>query len=186
MTPKRLAELLNLLLQPPSQDPPQAPEKAKREQSGRSPGGQSGDQGNHRQLVPPEKADKIIEYRSEVCPPGPSSSHESLGNQSPPRERHQVWELPELRPHFAEPRLLSGWCPVCQVWVKPEVPADHTKKYRCLDKSMIYEYHLVSRGSLDALQEELKIPRGLSPCRFESGIRHQSFSPCAGRTSRAA
>jgi len=110
--------------QPPSQDPPQAPKQTKREKSGRSPGGQPGHQGNHRQLVPPEKVDKIIEYRSEVCPHCQNMLQESTGEKVPSLERHQVWELPEICPSITEHRLVAGWCPFCQVWVKPELPAD--------------------------------------------------------------
>jgi transposase len=84
--------------QPPSQDPPQAPKKTKREKSGRTPGGQPGHQGNHRQLVPPEKVDKIIEYRSEACPHCHNALQESNGEKPPSLERHQVWELPEICP----------------------------------------------------------------------------------------
>jgi len=110
--------------QPPSQDPPQAPKKTKREKSGRTPGGQPGHQGNHRQLVPPEKVDKIIEYRSEACPHCHNALQESNGEKPPSLERHQVWELPEICPSITEHRLVAGWCPCCQVWVKPELPAD--------------------------------------------------------------
>ena len=109
--------------QPPSQDPPQAPKKTKSEKSGRSPGGQPGHQGNHRERLPADKVDKIVEYREDVCPHCHSFLDESMGNQLPPIERHQVWELPEIRPHITEHRLLSGWCPLCQVWVKPDLPA---------------------------------------------------------------
>jgi transposase len=49
---------------------------------------------------------------------------ESNGEQLPSLERHQVWELPEICPSITEPRLLAGWCPSCQVWVKPELPAE--------------------------------------------------------------
>ena len=49
---------------------------------------------------------------------------ESNGEQFPSLERHQVWELPEICPSITEHRLVAGWCPICQVWVKPELPAD--------------------------------------------------------------
>jgi transposase len=73
--------------------------------------------------VPPEKVDKIIEYRSEVCPHCQNILLESTGEHVPCLERHQVWELPEIRPSITEHRLVAGWCPCCQVWVKPDLPA---------------------------------------------------------------
>jgi transposase len=109
-------------LQPPSQDPPQAP-KNRREKSGRHPGGQPGHQGNHRELAPPEKVTKIVEYREEACPHCRRALQPAAARQAPPLERHQVWERPEIRPVITAHRLLPGWCPHCQVWVKPELPA---------------------------------------------------------------
>jgi transposase len=107
-----------------SQPPSQTPKKTKSEKSGRSPGGQPGHQGNHRERLPADQVDQIVEYRAAACPHCHSFLRKSMGKQLPPRERHQVWELPEIRPHITEHRLLSGWCPVCQVWVKPELPAE--------------------------------------------------------------
>lgn len=109
--------------QPPSQDPPQAP-KNRREKSGRNPGGQVGHQGNHRELAPPEKVHKIVEHRAETCPHCCSALQHAAARQAPPVERHQVWELPEIFPVITEHRLLAGWCPRCQSWVKPELPAE--------------------------------------------------------------
>ena len=47
-----------------------------------------------------------MEYREDVCPHCHSFLDESMGNQLPPIERHQVWELPEIRPLITEHRLL--------------------------------------------------------------------------------
>ena len=109
--------------QPPSQDPPHVT-KNQRDKSVRHPGGQPGHQGNHRQLAPPEKVDKVVEHRAEACPHCRSLLAESAGRQLPPMERHQVWELPEIQPIITEHRLVAGWCPHCRVWVKPELPAE--------------------------------------------------------------
>ena len=84
--------------QPPSQDSPQAP-KNRREKSGRNPGGQPGHQGNHRELAPPEKVDKIVEHRAENCPHCCSTLQHGAARQAPSVERHQVWELPEIHPN---------------------------------------------------------------------------------------
>jgi len=109
--------------QPPSQDPPQAP-KNSREKSGRNPGGQPGYQGNHRELVPPEKVNKIVEHRAETCPHCRSALAHAAARPAPPMERHQVWELPEIHPVITEHRLVAGWCSHCQSWVKPELPVE--------------------------------------------------------------
>jgi transposase len=108
--------------QPPSQDPPQTPKKTKSEKSGRSPGGQPGHQGNHRGMVPSDKVDDIVEYRAQCCP----HCQGQLVEPEPARvmERHQVWELPEIRPLITEHRLMASWCPHCQAWVKAQLPAE--------------------------------------------------------------
>jgi transposase len=109
--------------QPPSQDPPQAP-KHRKQKSRRRPGGQVGHQGNHREMAPPEKVNKIVEHRAETCPHCRSALTHAAGRPAPPVQRHQVWELPEIHPVVTEHRLLAGWCPHCQTWVKPDLPAE--------------------------------------------------------------
>ncbi len=109
--------------QPPSQDPPRAPGNRKKK-SGRKPGGQKGHRGNYRELLPPEKVNKIVEHRAEECPHCRSALKHAAVRQAPPVERHQVWELPEIQPVITEHRLSAGWCPHCQTWVKPDLPAE--------------------------------------------------------------
>jgi transposase len=109
--------------QPPSQDRPQAP-KNRREKSGRHPGGQPGHQGNHRELAPPEKVNKIVEHRGAAGPHCRSLLLAGAGRPVLPPERYQIWELPEIRPVVTEHRLVPGWCPHCRVWVKPELPTE--------------------------------------------------------------
>src|SRR5437762_11072656 len=47
---------------PPSQDPPSAPPRPRRPGSGRKRGGQPGQEGRYRQLVPPEQVDELVEH----------------------------------------------------------------------------------------------------------------------------
>jgi transposase len=120
----RLNRNSNNSSQPPSQDPPQAPKKIKREKSGRPPGGQPGHEGNHRKFVSTEKVDNFLVHRVEACPHCHSFLQESMGRRITPVERHQVWELPEFHPIVTEHRLVASWCPQCQQWVKPDLPAE--------------------------------------------------------------
>jgi hypothetical protein len=96
--------------QPRSQDPPQAP-KNRREKSGRHPGGQPGHQDHHRQQAPPGKVDKIVEHRAETCPQWRSLLPPGAGRSVPPLARHQVLELPGIRPVVTEHRLVPGCKP---------------------------------------------------------------------------
>jgi transposase len=108
--------------QPPSQDPPHAP-KNQREKSVRHPGGQPGHQGDHLQLAPPEKVDKVVEHRAEACPHGWGLLTESAERQLPPMERHQVGELPEIRPVVTNHRLGPVGVPLAGYGLKPGGPA---------------------------------------------------------------
>ncbi len=110
--------------QPPSADSPQAPKRKAREKSGRRPGGQPGHEGKHRSLLPPDQVDKIVEHRATICPHCQGWLDQSGGQGVPPVERHQVWELPEIKPVVIEHRRLAGWCPHCRVWVKPDLPVE--------------------------------------------------------------
>ena len=109
---------------PPSQDPPTAAKRKNREKSGRNPGGQPGHSGNHRELVPPEEVDKIVEHRAKCCPHCQGGLVEGDAGQRPAAERHQVWELPEFRPIVTEHRLWASWCPGCQTWVRAAWPVE--------------------------------------------------------------
>ena len=54
--------------QPPSADPPQAPKRARREPTGRRPGGQAGHEGHTRALVPVEAVDVLMPVKPVRCP----------------------------------------------------------------------------------------------------------------------
>lgn len=107
---------------PPSQDPPSAPKQLDKKKSGKKPGGQPGHQGNHREMVPSDEVDDVVEYRAHCCP----HCQGQLVEPEPARvmERHQVWELPEIRPLITEHRLMASWCPHCRGWVKAQLPAE--------------------------------------------------------------
>lgn len=53
---------------PPSQNPPSAPNRLVKKKSGKKPGGQSGHQGNHREMLPSHEVDDIVEHRAQCCP----------------------------------------------------------------------------------------------------------------------
>ena len=75
-------------------------------------------------MAPPEKVNKIVEHRAENCPHCHSTLEYTAARPAPSVERHQVWELPEIQPLITEHRLSAGWCPQCQTWVKPDLPAE--------------------------------------------------------------
>ena len=102
----------------PSSDGP-GKRKRKKRGSGRKPGGQKGHQGSHRELLPEEQVDNIVDEVPDVC--------ERCGGQledtgdSP--ERIQVTEIPPVNPTVTEYRLHKRKCTCCKAITKAQAPA---------------------------------------------------------------
>jgi len=107
---------------PPSTDKPTSrrQREKKRRGTGRKPGGQAGHEAHHRQLLPEEKVDEVKPVLPRECSRcgGPVEARQ----QGPPAHRHQVWEVPEVKPYVTEWRLLYGYCAGCERWTSGELP----------------------------------------------------------------
>jgi transposase len=104
---------------PPSQDPPSAPPRPRGK--GRRRGGQPGHEGRHRQLLPPEQVDEVIDHWPDRC----QSCAHALGERervdvSEPG-RHQVAELPPTAVRVTEHRLHRVCCPRCATQTRAEL-----------------------------------------------------------------
>ena len=106
--------------QPPSKDPPGTKRPTKREKRGRRRGGQPGHPGQHRSLLPPEQVDEIQELRPATCE---HCDHRLHGEDAAP-ERHQVFELPKVRPTVTEYRRHALDCPACGHTTRAPLPKD--------------------------------------------------------------
>lgn len=84
--------------QPPSTDAPSAPERPKRQRSSRKQGAQPGHQGHGRTLLPPAQVDHVVEATPRACG---QCGHLLLGADPQPT-RHQVTDLPRVRPQVTE------------------------------------------------------------------------------------
>lgn len=95
---------------PPSANPPGAPPSPPKKPTGRKPGGQPGHRGHHRAVVVP---DVEIDYHPERCAHCQSVF---CGDESEIGEpfRHQVTEIPPVRPFVTEHRLHRKRCPKCR------------------------------------------------------------------------
>ncbi len=83
----------------PSSDPPQAvSQRPRREPSGRRPGGQPGHEGQMRALLPVEEVDVVIPVKPARCP----RCQHPLQGADPQPQRHQVTELPPVKPVVTE------------------------------------------------------------------------------------
>lgn len=108
---------------PPSSDPPGTPRTPSRKPSGKSSGGQPGHPGAYRPLVPLDKVDAIVDHLPEHC----SECGEKLVLENTDEhelQRHQVYELPEIKAKITEHRLHRGCCPRCGVVTTAELPPE--------------------------------------------------------------
>lgn len=104
---------------PPSSDPPQAlGKRPRREPSGRRPGGQPGHEGQTRALVPSETVDVVVPIKPERCH---HCQHPLQGEDSQP-QRHQMTEIPPVKPVVTEYQLHRLVCPACGEAPRAELP----------------------------------------------------------------
>jgi transposase len=125
---QRIAELEARLNQnstnsskPPSTDPPDV--KVKRRPpappSERRRGGQPGHQRHIRALVPPEQLRETFEVKPTHC----EGCGAALQGDDPVPVRHQVAEIPAVRPDVDEYRLHRLTCPCCGTTTRAALPA---------------------------------------------------------------
>jgi transposase len=124
---RRIAELEARLNQnstnssrPPSSDPPAV--KVKRRPpaptAGRKRGGQPGHKRHTRALVPPERLREAFEVKPMLC----GGCGASLQGDDPDPARHQVAEIPPVRPDVDEYRLHRLACSCCGTTTRAELP----------------------------------------------------------------
>lgn len=101
---------------PPSSDNPDTKPPPKKPPSGRPQGGQKGHKGSARSLV--DNPDEVILCKPDVC----SCCGLPLSGLDPNPERHQVTELPEVRPLVTEFQLHSLRCHGCGSTTKATFP----------------------------------------------------------------
>lgn len=103
---------------PPSSDGPgQRSDRYKKPSTGRKRGGQPGHKGHFRAAVPEQELDHIIE-----CPP---PAHCVCGGTMIAHGdpyRHQVFELPPIKPIVTEYRCQGGCCTVCGQYQRAPLP----------------------------------------------------------------
>jgi transposase len=104
---------------PPSSDGPGVKREAKAP-TGRKPGGQKGHKGNKRQLLPAEKVDKTVPLHPEACSRCEGALVKKLEGPAP--WRHQVVEMPPVKPHVTEYQQHCGWCEGCQCFTQAQLP----------------------------------------------------------------
>ena len=94
---------------PPSTQHPHARPPAKKPKSKRQRGGQPGHEKHERALIPVEQCDEVHPLKPTEC----RRCGGKLSGVDPDPLRHQVWELPEIKPRVTEYQQHRLVCPCC-------------------------------------------------------------------------
>jgi transposase len=98
---------------PPSSDPPPVPPEGRATPSSRRRGGQLGQRGAYRALLPVEQVDEVVAVVPELCQhcaqPFPQTTTSRRGRAW----RHQVLELLPLAVRVTEYQMIARRCPCC-------------------------------------------------------------------------
>ena len=148
---------------PPSSDPPQALGKRPRQQpSGRRPGGQPGHEGHTRGLVPVEEVDVVVPVKPIRCR---RCQHPLQGEDAQP-QRHQVTEIPPVKPVVTEYQLHQLVCPACGEATRAEVPpgvptGEFGPRVQAITALCTGVYHLSKRTTQSVLEDLFGVSLGL-------------------------
>ncbi len=104
---------------PPSTQHPHARPQPRKRRSKKKRGGQPGHEKHERPLLPTEQCDEVHPLKPEEC----RRCGEKLSGTDPEPLRHQVWELPEIKPHVTEYQQHRLECAHCGATTCAELPA---------------------------------------------------------------
>src|SRR5262249_25807968 len=94
---------------PPSSEHPHAKPPRRKPRATRPSGGQPGHPRHQRPLPPTQQCDDVIPLKPANC----RRCGRALAGEDAAPLRHQVWELPEIRPHVTEYQRHRLACPRC-------------------------------------------------------------------------
>ena len=176
----RIAELEAKLKQnssnsskPPSSDPPGAVRRGANP-TGRKPGGQPGHKGHKRELLPVEQVDCVVRLAPDTC--GHCRGPVVEKPEAPEPFRHQVTELPPVKPHVTEYRQCFGYCGDCDAWTSAPLPAGVSTsafgpRLTALVALLSGQYHLSKRMVQDLLSSVLGVKLSLgSVTKLEANV----------------
>jgi transposase len=104
---------------PPSTQHPHARPQPPRRKSKRKRGGQPGHEKHQRPLIPTEDCNHVKPLKPTEC----RRCGQKLSGSDPEPLRHQVWELPEIKPQVTEYQRHRLTCPSCGETSCAELPA---------------------------------------------------------------
>lgn len=103
---------------PPSSQHPHARPTTRKSKSKKKHGGQAGHKRHERPLIPSDDCDEVNTLKPTECR---RCGHKLRGSDPQPL-RHQVWEVPEIKPHVTEYQRHRLDCPCCGATTCAELP----------------------------------------------------------------
>jgi len=160
---------------PPSSDPPNVAARPKKKPSGRKRGGQPGHRGTTRQLLSPDKVDRIVDIK----PPSCEECGAPLRGDDPKPKRRQVIDVPPIKPDVIEYRRHTLSCCDCGARTTAPLPPGVTESsFSPRIKAMLAMCSGVYRLSRRTVE-------GLMSDFFNVDISLGSVSACEGTVSDA-
>jgi transposase len=104
---------------PPSTQHPHAKPAARKRKSKKKRGGQPGHPKHERPLIPTDECDHVEPLKPSEC----RRCGAKLSGSDPEPLRHQVWELPEIKPQVTEYQQHRLGCPCCGETTCAKLPA---------------------------------------------------------------
>lgn len=104
---------------PPSTEHPHARPAPRKKKTGKKPGGQPGHAKHERALIPAERCQEVVPCLPSEC----RGCGKPLTGSDPEPLRHQVWEIPEIRPFVTEYQQHRLICPGCHESTCGRLPA---------------------------------------------------------------
>lgn len=143
---------------PPSSDPP-LPQRPQRPRGQRRRGGQPGHPGSTRTLIPVEEVDEVVVIKPAQC----THCQAPLSGDDPKPWRHQVIELPPIKPVVTEYQWHQLACPACGARTRAPWPAgvpSGTYGPRVQATVALYtgSYRLSKRTTQQAMAEVFGVP----------------------------
>lgn len=163
---------------PPSSQHPHAKPAPPKSKSKKKRGGQKGHPKQERTLVPPEDVDETVALRPAAC----RRCGKALFGDDPQPLRHQVFELPEIKPIITEYQRHRLACPCCHISTTaalPDgVPRGQSGPRLIAFTALLMAYFRQSKRRTALFVEEILN----TPCSTGLTVKHQNITTAALRS----
>jgi transposase len=144
---------------PPSANPPDAPKPVIKNKSKRKQGGQPGHRAHLKQLLPPERVQRVVVLRPQQCDHCLAALPAQPSADDPPPTRFQTIELPPIVAVVTEYQGHARVCPDCGTITRQPIPRDilaHSVEPRlAATLSYLAGRHGISKRSIEEIADDV-------------------------------